>query len=211
VKERTLSDAHRKASGKRANLVVLAPEIAEEMQTISTKALIGANLNLGHFCVIEDDVVIGNDVVIESFCIIEKGARIGDGCFIGTYSKVGRGAELGKQVRMTAYCEIRSGCKVGDRTSFGSRCTLSAGTHVGSDVVVKYGFVATDTPDLTAKEKKVCLLKDRSRYGANVVIMPGVTVGENSEIGACSQVRHEVGDNEIWYGNPAKLFKKIGG
>jgi len=39
--------------------------------------------------------------------------------------------------------------------------------------------------------------------------MPGITVGKNSEIGACSQVRHDVPDNEIWYGGPAKFFKKV--
>ena len=39
--------------------------------------------------------------------------------------------------------------------------------------------------------------------------MPGITIGKNSEIGACSQVRHDVPDNEIWYGSPAKFFKKV--
>ncbi|MFZ6014537.1 MAG: acyltransferase, partial [Bacteroidota bacterium] len=57
--------------------------------------------------------------------------------------------------------------------------------------------------------KKTGMLKRGSRFGANVTIMPSVTIGVNSEIGACSQVRHDVPDNEIWYGNPAKLFKKI--
>jgi acetyltransferase-like isoleucine patch superfamily enzyme len=39
--------------------------------------------------------------------------------------------------------------------------------------------------------------------------MPGITIGENSEIGACSQVRHDVPPNEIWYGNPAKFYKQV--
>lgn len=170
---------------------------------------IGDRVKIGAFSVIEDGAVIGDDVIIESFTFIGKGAHLSKGCFIGTYSKVGISATLGESVRMTAYCEIRDRCQVGARSSFGSRCTLSAGTIVGSDVVVKYGFVATDTPDLTTSGKSTCVLKDRSRYGANVVIMPGVTVGVNSEIGATSQVRHDVGDNEIWFGIPAKLYRKI--
>lgn len=176
---------------------------------ISEKATIGKNFKIGSFCVIEDDVVIGENVQVESFCIIQRGAKIGAGSFIGTYSKVGEEAILGEKVRMTAYCEIRSQCEVGDGASFGSRCTLSAGTIVGKQVVVKYGFVATDTPDLTSGIKRTCILKDRSRYGANVVIMPGISVGVNSEIGASSQLRHNVGDNEVWFGNPAKFYKKI--
>ncbi|MBK8949472.1 MAG: hypothetical protein IPM68_11605 [Flavobacteriales bacterium] len=97
---------------------------------------------------------------------------------------------------------------MGDDSSFGSRCTLSAGTVVGRNVIVKYGFVATDTPVLSLGEKKLCELRDGSKFGANVVVMPGVVIGRNSEIGACSQVRHDVGDDEIWYGNPAKLYKR---
>lgn len=179
------------------------------MNHLGKNVTVGRNFKIGQFCIIQDNVVLGDDVELESYCIIEQGAKIGSGCFVGTYCKIGAGAVIGNNVRMTAYCEIRSKCEVGDRTSFGSRCTLSAGTIVGSDVVVKYGFVATDTPDLTAKGKRTCVLKDRSRYGANVVIMPGVTVGVNSEVGASSQLRHDVGDNEIWFGNPAKFYRKV--
>jgi acetyltransferase-like isoleucine patch superfamily enzyme len=68
--------------------------------------------------------------------------------------------------------------------------------------------VVTDTPVVEQENvKSVGVLKKGSMFGANVTIMPGVNIGENSEIGACSQVRHDVPPNEIWYGNPAKFFK----
>jgi UDP-2-acetamido-3-amino-2,3-dideoxy-glucuronate N-acetyltransferase len=37
--------------------------------------------------------------------------------------------------------------------------------------------------------------------------MPGFNIGKNTTIGACSQIRSDVNDNEVWYGNPAKYFK----
>jgi acetyltransferase-like isoleucine patch superfamily enzyme len=37
--------------------------------------------------------------------------------------------------------------------------------------------------------------------------MPGFNIGKNCIIGACSQVRAHVSDNEIWYGSPAKFYK----
>ncbi len=167
----------------------------------------GANIKIGHFCVIEDCVEVGDNVAIEDFALIRKGARIGNNVKVGTYSKIGINAVIGNDVKMTAYVEIRDYCKVGERSTFGSRCTLSAGTIVESDVIVKYGFVATDTPNLARQDKITCIMKKGSKYGANVVLMPGITVGINAEIGACSQVRNNVPDNEIWYGNPAKLYK----
>ena len=169
----------------------------------------GSNIKIGSFIVIEEGVKVGDNVIVENFSMIKKGAKIGNNVLIGTYSKIGKEVVVGNNVKMTSYVEIRDNCKVGDRSTFGSRCTLSADTIVEEDVIVKYGFVATDTPVLSSKEKKTCILKKGSRYGANVVIMPAVIVGENSEIGACSQLRSNVPDNEIWYGNPAKFYKKI--
>jgi len=92
----------------------------------------------------------------------------------------------------------------------GSRCTLSAGTIVKNGVIIKYSFVYTDTPVLSQNDHKiVATIKEGYRFGANVTIMPGITIGKNSEIGAFSLVRNNIPDNEIWYGIPAKFYKKI--
>lgn len=44
--------------------------------------------------------------------------------------------------------------------------------------------------------------------GANCTVLKGVTIGENSIIGACSVVTKNVPANEIWAGNPAKFIRK---
>lgn len=157
---------------------------------ISDKAKIGDHVKIGHFCIIEDDAVIGEGTVIGNYCIVKKGAIIGKNC------------------RFTAYCEIRDNVKIGDNTTFGSRCTISANAVIGNNVTIKYGFVLTDTPVLEEGDNKVVgCIGDGSLIGANVCLMPGFNIGENATIGACSQVRSHVGDHEIWYGSPAKLFK----
>ncbi len=177
---------------------------------ISASAIIGVNVKIGRFCIIEDEVQLGNNVVIGDYSIIQSGSRIGNGTNLGTYTKIGRDVKTGIDCKSNSYCEIRDNSILGDRVNMGSRCTISAGTIVENDVNIKYSFVVTDTPDLSKdNEKNVGILREGSRFGANVTIMPGVTIGKNSEIGACSQVRHNVPDNEIWYGNPAKFYKKI--
>lgn len=47
--------------------------------------------------------------------------------------------------------------------------------------------------------------------GACSIILKGVTIGKYSVIGAGSVVTHDVPDNEVWAGNPAKLVRKLGG
>ena len=146
---------------------------------------------------------------IHETAYVGKNVKFGKNVKIAAFVLIQDNVELGDNVSLKAYCEIRSGSKIGNNVSFGSRCTLANNTIVEDNVNMKYGCVSADTPILLESKRTPCLLKKNSRFGANVTIMPGVTIGENSEIGACSQVRNNVPDNEIWYGNPAKFYKKI--
>lgn len=151
-----------------------------------------------------DDLGTYSEYQAESTAVIHQSAKIGANTYIGHFCVIGPNVTIGHCCRFTAYCEIREGCVLGNNVSMGSRCTLSAGTIVCDGAQIKYGFVATDTPRVGEKERQPCTLKKNSKFGANVTIMPGVIVGENTQIGACSQVRHHVPDGETWYGNPAK-------
>ena len=177
---------------------------------VSPQATLGADVRIGRFCIVEDGVVLADGVVLEDYAMVQAGARIGARTKIGTYTKIGRDVRIGEDCSFTSFCEIRDKCDLGDRVLMGSRGTLSAGTVVEDEVVMKYAFVVTDTPDLQKnKEKSVGRLKRKSRFGASVVIMPSVTIGENAEIGACSQVRKDVPDNQVWFGVPAKYYREV--
>lgn len=57
--------------------------------------------------------------------------------------------------------------------------------------------------------------KGKVRIGNNVfigvktVIMPGVTIGDNCIIGACSLVTKSIPDNCMAFGQPARVIKKL--
>ncbi|MEO5689484.1 MAG: hypothetical protein ABIR54_19170 [Burkholderiaceae bacterium] len=179
---------------------------------VSPQATLGADVRIGRFCIVEDGVELADGVVLEDYAMVQAGARIGARTKIGTYTKIGRDVRIGEDCSFTSFCEIRDKCELGDRVLMGSRGTLSAGTVVEDEVVMKYAFVVTDTPDLQKNnEKSVGRLKRKSRFGASVVIMPSVTIGENAEIGACSQVRKDVPDNQVWFGTPAKYYREVDG
>lgn len=52
-------------------------------------------------------------------------------------------------------------------------------------------------------------IKSGAWIGGHSIILKGVTIGKNSVIGAGSIVTHDIPDNEVWAGNPAKYIKKF--
>lgn len=52
---------------------------------------------------------------------------------------------------------------------------------------------------------KPIVLEKRSWIGSHATILPGVTIGENSIVGAGSVVTRDVPPNTIVAGNPAKF------
>ncbi|WP_150322079.1 acyltransferase, partial [Enterobacter hormaechei] len=53
------------------------------------------------------------------------------------------------------------------------------------------------------------LIKKGASVGANATILPGITIGYNSIIGAGSVVTKDIPDNVIVAGNPAKIIRSI--
>lgn len=158
---------------------------------ISKNAKISPSAEVHPLAYIEDNVEIGDNTHVGPFCIVRKGSIIGANC------------------KFTAYCEIRENVIVEDECQFGSRCTISANAKVGRGAIIKYAFVLTDTPDLEENNKKrVGNIGRGALIGANVTLMPGCSIGDFAIIGACSQVRDNVGESEIWFGNPARFYKK---
>ncbi len=56
---------------------------------------------------------------------------------------------------------------------------------------------------------KPILIKENAWLGGKTIVLKGVTIGENSIIGAGSVVTKSIPDNQIWAGNPAKFIKNI--
>lgn len=52
-------------------------------------------------------------------------------------------------------------------------------------------------------------IKNNAFIGGNSIILKGVTIGENSIIGAGSVIANDIPPNQIWAGNPAKFIRNI--
>jgi acetyltransferase-like isoleucine patch superfamily enzyme len=136
-------------------------------------------------------VNIGKDVAIDSGVYITTQASIGDYTHLSPYITV-IGGEKSKLI-------------VEDFV------TIAAGSRLiaGSDQFMGKGFTSVTVPDEYRDEVTFSTIhiKRFAGIGTNVVIMPGVTIGEGSVIGACSLVTKDTEPWTIYMGVPAKAVK----
>jgi len=98
---------------------------------------------------------------------------------------------------------------LGKNVEIGALTLIDAykGVEIQDNVKIGWSSVIISYSSIDGKNGKV-LLKKNSCIGANSVVMPGVTVGENAVVGANSLVTKDIPANEIWLGSPAKFYKK---
>jgi len=82
------------------------------------------------------------------------------------------------------------------------------GIDIEDNVQIGGGVKIYSSDTISNKFGKV-VLKKNCKIGANSVIFPGVTIGENSIIGALSVVNKDIPSNVLAYGCPCKVVKKL--
>ena len=102
------------------------------------------------------------------------------------------GLKLGKNTDIGAYTLIAAhyGVEIEDDVQVGSHCSL-------------YSYSTIDN-----KQGKITLKKN-CRVGTHSSIMPGVTIGENTIVGAHSFVNKDLPPNVIAAGTPVKILRKL--
>lgn len=118
-----------------------------------------------------------------------------------------------KEGKLTKYNWMVQGVKnfiLGKETDIGAFSYFNArnGIIIEDYVQIGGGVKIYSVSTIDNKQGRV-VLKKNCKIGANSVIMPGVTVGENSIVGAFSFVTKDIPDNVVAYGVPAKVIRKI--
>ena len=118
-----------------------------------------------------------------------------------------------KDGKLTKYNWMVRGVKnftLGNKTDIGAFVYINAsrGVVIEDDVQIGSHCSIYSVSTIDNKQAKV-VLKKNCKIGTHSVIMPGVTVGENSIIGAFSFVNKDIPANVIAFGVPAKVIKKI--
>ncbi len=100
--------------------------------------------------------------------------------------------------------------KMGYRTDIGAFTYINAKFGVIIEDYVQIGSHCTiySVSTIDNKEGRVTL-KRNCKLGSHSVVMPGITVGENSIIGAFSFVSRDIPKNVLAHGVPARVIRKL--
>jgi len=118
--------------------------------------------------------------------------------------------EEGKLTKHNWLVQHEDRLKLGYKTDIGAFTYINAKKGVTIEDYVQVGshcaIYSTSTID---KKDGPIVLKKNCKIGTHSVIMPGVTVGENSTIGAFSFVNSDIPANVVAFGVPAKITRRI--
>lgn len=135
----------------------------------------------------------------------EMFAEIGEGCYIeppfhanfgGRHCHFGNFVYANFNLTMVDDTHIY----VGDNTMFGPNVILASAGHPVYPPLRKKGYQF----NLPVKIGKNCWL------GAGVVVLPGVSIGDNTVVGAGSVVTKDLPANVVAVGNPCRVLREIG-
>jgi len=136
--------------------------------------------------------------------------NIGEGTRIWQYCVILSGAQIGQDCNICAHTLIEGKVVIGDRVTVKSGVYIWDNTFIENDVFIGpcVAFTNDKFPRSKCHEKEYesIRVKEGASIGANTTILPGVTIGKKSMIGAGAVITKDVPDYAIVYGNPAKIM-----
>ncbi len=158
---------------------------------VHAEARVGAGVQIGPFCVVEDGVELGDGVTLASHVVIRRGTRLGAGVKVDSFAVLGG---LPQDLRFNP--DTPSGVVVGERTVIREGVTIHRATVAGSDTVVGADCLLMAqvhlAHDVRVESRAVLannvLLGGHVRIGAGAFIGGGAAVHQNTRVGGGAMV-----------------------
>lgn len=139
--------------------------------------------------------------------------KIGEGTRIWAFAHILSGAVIGGDCNICDHTFIENEVNIGDRVTIKCGVYLWDGITIEDDVFIGPNVTFSNDPFPRSKkhlgEYYKTIVKVGASIGANATILPGVTIGEFSMIGAGAVVTKSVPSRAVVVGNPAKIIRYL--
>lgn len=224
--QQALSPSFRHDSSSRGTKLAIS-----HLADVSPRAVLGEGVSIGAFTVVHDNVKIGDNTSIDSHCAIgvpTPGANgmplaIGTGSIIRSHNVLYEGSTFGSNLRTGHHVSLRENLVVGENLQLGTFVDLQGNAHIGHYVRIYSGshiaegttignyvwifpyVVFTNDPHPPSDGFHVgAKVEDFAVIATGATVLPGVTIGKDSLVGAASLVSKDVSANTFVSGIPAK-------
>ena len=159
-------------------------------------------------CVISDDCMIGAMTVIYRGCILRNKVMVADlaslreNVEVGEMTIVGRGVTIENKVRVGSRCKLETEAYITALSEIGDGCFIAPEVTFTND-----NFLGRTRERF--KFHKGVTMKRGARIGANVTVLPGLTLGEDALVAAGSIVTRDVPARKVVLGAPAKVWRDV--
>jgi len=158
------------------------------------KVLIGQGSVISPHSVIYTDVSIGRGTLIGDGASIREQVRIGDNCIISRYVTINYNTTIGNNTKIMDNSHITGNMTIGNNVFISVQVSTVNDNNIG-----KSGY---DEDNI-----KGPIIEDYVAIGAGAIILPEVTIGKNSIIGAGTIIRKSLKENTIVLANSSKIIK----
>ena len=179
---------------------------ASEDPELVEKKLKAHRLSQQYNFTFEEDSGIRNQILRDLL------AEIGEGTFMlgpirfhyGCHTKIGAHCFMNFNFTVQDDTQVT----IGDYNNFGPNVTIVTPMHpmLGEE---RRGMICSDGTERFLCYAKPVKIGNDCWFGANVVVCPGVTIGDNCVIGAGSVVTRDIPSNSFAAGVPAKVIRTI--
>lgn len=136
-------------------------------------------------------ISIGNNVIIDDFVFLMGGKE----------------TKIGNYVHIASFCSITGGGEfiMEDFSGLSSGCRIFTGTEDFSGSSLTNPTIPSEFRNVI---RSFVIIKKHAILGANVIVHPGVTIGEGAAIGSNSLVLKDVEPWTINMGSPVRVLRK---
>ncbi|UFU00036.1 N-acetyltransferase [Radiobacillus kanasensis] len=211
--------------------------VIEEDVVVGENVVIGHNTVLLQGTHIGDDVSIGSNCVLgikpgvnqrmrktaqdNQNLMIESGTRIGHLVSIYSGTKIGKGVFIGDQASIRENVSVGPDSVIGRaaivelNTTIGKSCTIQTLAYVTGDTTLEdevfIGPCVSMSNDKYMGAQPFSLkgphIRKGAKIGNNASLLPGVTIGKDTIVGAGSVVTKNIEENIVVAGIPARKIR----
>lgn len=157
---------------------------------------------------------VGEEVTIGANCVVYRGAKIGSSTLIADLASVRENVEIGDYVIVGRGVTVENYVKIGDRTKIQSNSYITAYTTLEDHVFIAPCVTTTNDNYMGRTEErfekiKGAHIKRGARVGGGSIILPGITIAEETFVAAGALVTKDTEPKTLIKGVPAKFSKMV--